>query len=250
MKKIIALAWATSFLALFLPIAVTAGGSDPRVPPGTDPGGVAVAVISTGIDYTQPNIAARLARDGEGDIVGWDFADDDAFPFAPAESDGNGTAFASVLLAEAPGARLVPIRIDLERPATLLLAISFINQTPARVVVLSSDGLGPEHRRSIQQAASQFDRLLIIMARDEGRGHTASDVANVLTVGAGVTHGADQERPFSGEPNPAQLPRSLAAMVRSTAIALEIAENEPELDGANLKRAVIARLASQGSPSR
>jgi hypothetical protein len=250
MKKIFALAWAMSLLALIAPTKLAAGDSDPRVPPGTDPGGVAVAVISPGIDYTQPNIATRLARDGEGEIIGWDFAEDDAFPFAPAESDGNGTAFASVLLAEAPGARLVPIRIDLERPATLLLSIAFINQTPARVVVLTSDGLRPEHRSAIHQAVSQFDRLLIIMADDEGRGHTASDVANVLTVGAGVTHGADQERPFSGEPNPAQLPRSLAAMVRAAAIALEIAENEPELDGANLKRAVLARLASQGWTSR
>src|SRR5690606_7571840 len=182
MKKSFALAWAMSLLALIAPTELASGGSDPRVPPGTDPGGVAGAVISPGIDYTQPNIAARLARDGEGEIIGWDFVEDDAFPFAPAESDGNGTAFASVLLAEAPGARLVPIRIDLERPATLLLSIAFINQTPARVVVLTSDGLRPEHRSAIHQAVSQFDRLLIIMADGEGRGHTASDVANVLTV--------------------------------------------------------------------
>nr|PZN75196.1 MAG: hypothetical protein DIU57_18465 [Pseudomonadota bacterium] len=247
MKKIIALAWATSFLALFLPIAVTAGGSDPRVPPGTDPGGVAVAVISTGIDYTQPNIAARLARDGEGDIVGWDFADDDAFPFAPAESDGNGTAFASVLLAEAPGARLVPLRIDYERPATFFLAFAFIDQTPARVVVISSDGFGPEHRGSIHQTASQFDRLLIIMARDEEPDGEEDDVANVLIVPTEIANGPDWDNRPLTEPNPVQSSRGLSAVARAAAVALEIAESEPEWDGASLKRAVLARLASHRS---
>jgi len=247
MKKIIALAWVTSFLALISPIAVTAGGTDPRVPPGTDPGGVAVAVISTGIDYTQPNIAARLARDGEGDIVGWDFADDDAFPFAPAESDGNGTAFASVLLAEAPGARLVPLRIDYERPATFFLAFAFIDQTPARVVVISSDGFGPEHRGSIHQTASQFDRLLIIMARDEEPDGEEDDVANVLIVPTEIANGPDWDNRPLTEPNPVQSSRGLSAVARAAAVALEIAESEPEWDGASLKRAVLARLASHRS---
>ncbi|HEX5599366.1 MAG TPA: hypothetical protein VFX46_01885 [Hyphomicrobiaceae bacterium] len=247
MKKIFALAWAMSLLALIAPTKLAAGDSDPRVPPGTDPGGVAVAVISTGIDYTQPNIAARLARDGEGEIIGWDFADDDAFPFAPAESDGNGTAFASVLLADAPGARLVPLRIDYERPATFFLAFAFIDQTPARVVVISSDGFGPEHRGSIHQTASQFDRLLIIMARDEEPDGEEDDVANVLIVPTEIANGPDWDNRPLTEPNPVQSSRGLSAVARAAAVALEIAESEPEWDGASLKRAVLARLASHRS---
>src|SRR5215467_9057175 len=51
----------------------------PPVPPGRDPGGVAVALI--GIDYTLPAVARRLARDGEGELIGWDLQDQDRKPF-------------------------------------------------------------------------------------------------------------------------------------------------------------------------
>src|SRR5690606_5000302 len=50
--------WAMALLALLAPIEATARATDPRVPPGTDPGGIAVALISTGIDYTLPHISA------------------------------------------------------------------------------------------------------------------------------------------------------------------------------------------------
>lgn len=53
----------------------------PPVPPGRDPGGVAVALIGTGIDYTLPAVARRLARDGEGELIGWDLQDEDRKPF-------------------------------------------------------------------------------------------------------------------------------------------------------------------------
>ena len=50
----------------------------PRVPPGVDPGGVAVAIIGSGINYTRSrDRGKRLARDGEGEIIGWDFVDND-----------------------------------------------------------------------------------------------------------------------------------------------------------------------------
>src|SRR4029079_9055021 len=57
--------------AAVLTLATQAQEAKPRVPPGRAPGGVAIALISTGIDYTIPEIAQRLARDGEGELVGW-----------------------------------------------------------------------------------------------------------------------------------------------------------------------------------
>lgn len=219
--RIFAYPWAVALLFLIAPAEAAARGTDPRVPPGVDPGGVAVALISTGIDYTLPHISTRLARDGEGDIIGRDLADDDAFPYGPEDSDGNGTALASLVLAESASAKLVPVRIDSEPSASLARALAFVAQTPARVVLVSSGGfLGdPELFR---EAALHFAHLLIIMAADDVRNVPADDVANLLT------------------------PPTLAAAARAAATALEIADSEPDLDGAGLKRAVLERLARIG----
>jgi hypothetical protein len=54
---------------------------NPPVPAGTDPPGIAVGVIDTGVDYLLPEIAARLARNPAGEILGYDYWDLDRRPF-------------------------------------------------------------------------------------------------------------------------------------------------------------------------
>ena len=69
-----------AMLMLSWPIGVLA--SEPKVPPGLDPGGVAIALLGDGVDYTKPELAKRLARDGEGDLIAWDFVDNAIRPYA------------------------------------------------------------------------------------------------------------------------------------------------------------------------
>src|SRR4029078_9951193 len=83
----------------------------PPLPPGRDPGGVAIALLTTGIDYTLPTIAGYLARDGEGEVIGFDPVDNDNRPFG-----GDGTTLAANLLDPAIGTRLVPVRVDPRDP--------------------------------------------------------------------------------------------------------------------------------------
>ncbi len=78
---------AASFALAAALAATPALAADPPVPIGQDPGGTAVAIISTGIDYTIPEIAKSLARDGEGEIIAWDFVDGDNRPYAKSASD-------------------------------------------------------------------------------------------------------------------------------------------------------------------
>ena len=61
----------------------------PKLPPGLDPGGPAIVLLTTGIDYTKPAVASRLARDGEGDLIGLDTIDGGNLPYA---ANGEGTA--------------------------------------------------------------------------------------------------------------------------------------------------------------
>jgi hypothetical protein len=140
----------------------------PRLPPGRDPGGVAIAVLSTGIDYTRAEIAARLARDGEGEIIGWNFVDNDSRPFAsslnpmPANWGGDGSVLAAQI--GVAGVRLIPVRIDPGKPATLARAIAFVARTPARIVLVPMWSEQAETWAPFRQAVEQHPELLVVTA--------------------------------------------------------------------------------------
>lgn len=142
--------------------------ADPELPPGNDPGGVAVALISTGIDYTDAAISKRLARDGEGEIVGWDFVDNDNRPFAnlsESEKDpaGSGTKLAKLILEVYKYARLVPVRINPADPKHFAQAIAFVMRTPARIVALPYASLDKERWQLFATVATQARNLLIVV---------------------------------------------------------------------------------------
>ena len=109
----------------------------PPVPAGRDPGGIAIALIVTGVDYTHPEIKDRLARDGEGDIIGIDLIDGDNRPYAATSLPGNedgavDTILARRILSTYRHARLVPIRVDPNNKVMLARALAFAATTPWR----------------------------------------------------------------------------------------------------------------------
>ena len=125
---------------------------------GTDPGGIAIAVLGSGIDYRHPGLAQRLARDGEGDLIGWDFVTNDNRPYEVppggglvvpgvpgAGLTGAGTAAGLLLANLAPAARLVAVRENPSDPAALGRMMSFVSQTAATLVVWpSADAKRPD----------------------------------------------------------------------------------------------------------
>jgi hypothetical protein len=166
----------------------------PPLPPGRDPGGVAIALVSTGIDYTVPELAQRLARDGEGELIGWDLEDRDRKPFDRSEGStrpelgGDGTLVAS-LLSGAGGVRLVPVRVDPTDPASLAKAIAFVAQTPARVAVLPMWGTTRQDWEPLRQAAMRFKDVLVIVPAGKGAeaiNPAAFGLDNVLAVEQGT----------------------------------------------------------------
>jgi subtilisin family serine protease len=182
---------------LALSRAAVAEPRKPPLPPGRDPGGIAIALISTGIDYTQPDVAARLARDGEGELIGWDAVDGDNRPLAahgatPASWapnwGGDGTLLARAVGAR--GRRLIPVRISPAEPASLALAVGFLAETPARIVALPMWSALRAEWEPFQRAASRFsDLLFVVAAGDEGKNLDADPVwpaafglGNVLVV--------------------------------------------------------------------
>lgn len=167
-------------LSVILAIAAGAlclGGSaeaaDPKVPPGQDPGGLAIALIGGGIDYTQPALAARLARDGEGELIGWDVVDNDRAPFAAAANPqelGQGvtdaTVLSTLLLSAYAKGRLVPVRAPSQDPQALAKAIAFATGTPARIIAIALPLDSVPMRAVIQQASERFKDFLFVVAGD------------------------------------------------------------------------------------
>jgi len=226
--------WVIALVLFLAPVEAVA--RDPRIPPGRDPGGIAVALISAGVDYTKPEIADRLARDGEGEVVGWDFADGDAFPF-DARPTGGGTELARTIFSEAPSARLVPVRIDAKKPGSLTRALAFVGQTPARIVLLANGGPGSDDQEAFRLAARHFTRVLFILPATADLASAASGLENALTVEAAAA--LPTKADFVVEPPKSELAPALAAAARAAGAAANETARTPALDGAGIKRAML-----------
>lgn len=216
----------------------------PPLPPGRDPGGVAVALLCTGIDYTLPEVARRLARDGEGEPVAWDLEDRDRKPFdkskggtAP-ERGGDGTLIASLLLGS-QAVRLVPVRVDASDPVSLARAIAFVAQTPARVAVLAMWGTSRADWEPFRQAATRFKDVLILVPAGPSPQPAEAPVYpaafrldNVLAVAQGA--GSAEAAGFGGGVR--RVSGAGLAVAAAARAAADLLAREPGLDAGALKR--------------
>lgn len=143
----------------------------PRVPPGVDPGGVAVAIIGNGVDYTRPEIAARLARDGEGEIIGWDFVDNDRRPYASCVLGSIPQRMCptmNVIRIEVQArqhslrVRLIPLRARAEQPQSLVEAVKMAAAVSARIVLVVTEDVMAIPRSFVVEASRRYPRLLLI----------------------------------------------------------------------------------------
>ena len=266
-------------LAVGLPLTMAAaqtGPPKPKVLPGRDPGGVAVALIGAGVDYQRPDIAARLARDGEGEIIAWDVIDDDARPLEAAPVAGRrvpphaGTAMAKMFLRSAKPVRLIPVRVPDGNPLALGGALAFACQTPARIAVLLVAGDPSPQAQSWQlfiETARRCRHLLLIVPAGQSGGDTGAralpagvGLDNVLVVtaagsdgriAAGASWGAstvDVAFPFGETMEPAAEDRAIVlenrAAIAASVLAASLAADEAGLDAAALK----ARLLDMARP--
>jgi len=168
-----ALQLAAAALAFAFTSVAVASETDPPVPAGVDPGGVAVAIIGNGLDYTIDAVAQRLARDGEGEIIGWDFLGNGRRPFKISDDledagyTQRGTAMALTVLKRARTARLVPVLIAADNEISVQRGLAFVAQTPARIAVLSLKN--PDVAMwSVVRDAMLGTRILLIVSAEEG----------------------------------------------------------------------------------
>lgn len=246
---------------------------NPPVPPGNDTEGVPVALVDAGVNYLLPDIHQRLARDDAGEILGYDYWDLDARPFDanPARSpffpQRHGTRTASLLLREAPGARLVPYRYP--RP-DMHRMIELVRDAASKGIVVFNLSMGsnePSDWEAFAEAARTHpDMLFVLSAGNNGRDldsypvyPAALNLDNTMTV-------TSSDR--SGEPAPGSnwgsesvdllvpaerlvvtgfdgnetiVSGSSYAAVRVSALAARFLTAFPDWRAAELKEAIFAR---------
>jgi hypothetical protein len=246
---------------------------NPPVPEGRDPGGVAVALFDSGLNYALPPFAERLARDSEGKSLGYDFWDLDERPFdshptvSPFFPFRHGTAVASVLLNEAPATRLLPYRYprpDLGRMANMVEAAAGAGAVIAAMPMASDN---PADWRAFAAAAeTRPDMLFVVSAGNNGRDieetplyPAAFGLENLLVVtsaetdgslAAGANWGAEsvdlmvpaENLPvidFTGAPDRGS--GSSYAVPRVAALAARLLAAHPDWRAPQLKAAILAR---------
>lgn len=255
------LAWLVMAGAMLWAECAAAQARKPKLPAGLDPGGVAIAILTTGLDYRSEDIARRLARDGEGDLIGWDLVDRDNRPFNPAAAETpatlGGDANGLVRAFGQSGRRVVPVRIDTRDPVSLAKAASFVSHTPARIVVVPMWTSSADAWATFGMAIKAFpDLLFIVAAGDDGRDIDRDPVwpaafghGNVLVVSAVPTEGPRQaDTPNVGPKTVAAVVEGagnsrMAAVLAADALAGCWPQLAQSAKGEALKQAMLAEAA-------
>lgn len=164
-------------------------------PFGEDPGGPRIGLVDSGLAYDLPLFSDRLARRQDGTPIGYDFWDLDAWPYDGDTSRGaflpirHGTAVASIVAREAPGAALVPYRYP--RPDMTRMA-DLVDHAIAHGIKILAMPLGSRKEtdwKAFAAALEGRDILAIVSAGNDGRDidqtpvyPAALNLGNILTV--------------------------------------------------------------------
>ncbi len=175
--------------------------------------GIVVAIVDSGIDLEHPDLADAILRDTSGEVVGYDWIDDDT---VPADEFGHGTMVAGVLAAAAgngvggvgvaPDAKLMPLRVldDAGQgpTSTIAEAIHFAVDNGADVVNLSLEAATAIGVDRIPAVITAIERAVaadvVVVASAGNRGEPLSDFAPELgVVVVGATDRDDSRAGFS-----------------------------------------------------
>jgi len=250
---------------------------NPAVPAGTDAQGVTVAHIDSGVNYRLPQIAARLARDEAGRMLGYDFWDLDDRPFdgdtgrSPFFPIRHGTLVASLLLAEAPGVRLLPFRYPRPDMARMADAVAAAQAAGAAIVALPMGSTRQADWIAFEEAARAHPGMLfIVSAGNDGRDIdgkplypaslpldnmivvTSADAAGYAAPGSNwgaasvdLLVPAEDMAVTGFDGAPTRGSGSSFAVPRLAALAARLKAAHPDWQAKLLKRAIFARAVAQ-----
>ncbi len=205
---------------------------EPPLPADEDPGGPVLAIFGRGVDYTNPTIAAHLARDGEGEAIGWDFTDNDIRPYAP---PGPGTHALVHMLTQHKTLRLIILKEKPGDTSAFGHMMTFTQHTPARIIVwLTGTPTRPDWP-ILQAAAKHFPTRLFIVPAPPSPPAQTTPGTNGLPANVRV---ANPRPPPQNTPQTPLSPDALALLpaVLLAARAAEAWKKTPSLSAAQLAK--------------
>ena len=237
----------SALIALFAALAAASAsiasqpsGREPPVPPSTARGGVMIAILGNGADYRHPLLASSLARDGEGDLIAWDFVDGDNRPFA---QGGLGTTDAVLLAMHAPAAGLVVVKQRPGDPEAIGHMVAFATRTPARIIVWPDADPSRPDWPILDKALRHFSDHLFIVP---GRAGVIPRPNNLLVV-ADQSVAAPPHWPAGTGPDiavswfvPPGQSRAREAALLVAALAARLSRTNPGLKAAELKARIMS----------
>ncbi len=243
-------------------------------PSGEDPGGVRVALVDSGLAYDLEHFRNHLARDQDGNSLGYDFWDMDPWPYDGDTSRGpflpirHGTPVASIIVREAPDAALIPFRYprpDMTRMAELVERAS---ASGARILAMPLGSRKSDEWSAFEQALKRHDLLAIVSAGNDGKDidrnpvfPASSMLENIITVTSADQFGRLAAGSNWGEQSvdimvPAEnidvidfrgasgkASGSSYAVPRIAALAVRILSEDPALSALELKEQIFSRAA-------
>ncbi|MDJ0992786.1 MAG: S8 family serine peptidase [Dinoroseobacter sp.] len=243
-------------------------------PEGTDPGGLRVAFVDSGLAYDLEIFQDQLARDANGTPLGYDFWDLDPWPYDGDVARGpflpirHGTAVASVFVREAPEAALLPFRYPRPDMSRMGALVERAVKAGARILAMPLGSRKADDWTAFAQALEQHDILAIVSAGNDGRDidqdpvYPASlDLEQMITVTSADGFGKLAEGSnWGGRHVDVMVPAerldivdfrgaggvasgSSYAVPRLAAMAARILATDPSMSIAELKAQVLARAA-------
>lgn len=253
---------------------------NPPVPEGTDPGGVTVGIIDSGINYTTSPFDRHLGRGANGKLIGVDFWDNDDRPYdvdtarSPFFPLHHGSAVTSVIIREAPMARIVPVRYPRPDMTKMRDAIEWLAARDVTIVNLAMGSNSKQEWDAFTAAAAQHPQMLfLVSAGNNGRDLSqnpvypaASSLSNSIVITSSELNGTlargsnwsaehvdimvpgERIDVIDHRGAPGKASGSSFAVPRVTALAVRMLAKNPDWRGPSLRDAILKRARALSGP--
>lgn len=253
---------------------------NPPVPDGIDPGGISVGVIDSGINYTVAPFTDHLARNTSGALIGKDYWDDDDRPYdvdtgrSPFFPLHHGSSVASIIIDEAPMAKIIPVRYPRPDMAKMADAVDWLAAQNVGVVNLAMGSNSEQEWAAFADAAQRHPQILfLVSAGNNGRNIDTEPVypaslplSNTIVITSSEPNGRLARGSNWGPTHvdimvpgeridvidhrgaPGKASGSSFAVPRVTALAVRMLAKNPDWKGPELREAILKRARGLGGP--
>lgn len=253
---------------------------NPPVPPGKDPGGISVGIIDSGISYTLAPFNQHIARDPSGILIGKDYWDEDDRPFdidtgrSPFFPLHHGSSVVSVIIKEAPMARIIPVRYPRPDMTKMADAVDWFASIGVVVINLAMGSNSEQEWAAFAEGAARHPKILfLVSAGNNGRNIDTEPVypaslplSNTIVITSSETNGrlargsnwgpihvdimvpGERIDVIDHRGAPGKASGSSFAVPRVTALAVRMLAQNPDWNGPELRDAIIKRARALNGP--